>query len=58
MPKNQPKWEPKLQKITNAEKPSKMGTKSAENPGFVIPKLPKIQESVAKKCQQIYKNGN
>ena len=31
IPKNLPKWEHKLPKITNAEKPTKMGTKMTNN---------------------------
>ena len=51
MPKNIPKWEHKLPKITNVEKPTKMGTKMPINLPKWEPKLPKTHNCAIKTAE-------
>ena len=44
IPKNLPKWEPKLPKIKNSKKPIKMETKITLNLSKLEPKQPRIQK--------------
>ena len=52
MPKNIPKWEHRLPKITNVEKPTKMGTKMPKNLPKWEPKLQKTHNCAIKTVEK------
>ena len=57
IPKNIPKFEPKLPKITNAEKPTKLRTKILKNVSKWEPKLPKTHNWTIKTAENQRKFG-